>query len=200
MVRSQNITIKTPGFIFIAVLFILFVFISACEESYNAVDPKTLDKWETYNTNNVLVSDSILSVAEDSKGNLWFGTRSNGVIKYDGKIWSNYTENIGLVNNNYIQAIEEDRFGNIWFGTAYGMSKYNGSEFLNYFASDTSLFDISDITEDRLGNIWVGTYGLGLYIGDENSFERRTFNDSLLDVINVIVEDLEGNIWLCIKI
>ena len=67
---------------------------------------------------------------EDRKGNLWFTMGGNGVSKFDGKRFTFYGENKGLVSNN-IYSIFEDRADNIWFGSDVGLSKYDGIRFTN---------------------------------------------------------------------
>ena len=38
-----------------------------------------------YNKNNKFISSRINNAVLDKKGNIWFGTRRNGIVKYDGK-------------------------------------------------------------------------------------------------------------------
>ena len=65
----------------------------------------------------------ILSITEDRKGYLWFGTLQNGVIKTDGKVLTHITTNDGLPDNS-VGAFREDKDGNIWIGTEEGLAKY----------------------------------------------------------------------------
>jgi ligand-binding sensor domain-containing protein len=48
-------------------------------------------------------------------GNLWFGTTGEGVYKYDGKSFSQFTASNGL-NSNKVYCILEDKDGKIWIG------------------------------------------------------------------------------------
>ena len=59
---------------------------------------------------------------QDNDDNLWFGTTGEGVYKYDGKEFTQFTEKDGL-SNNFIWSILEDESGNIWFGTDDGVSR-----------------------------------------------------------------------------
>jgi ligand-binding sensor domain-containing protein len=49
-------------------------------------------------------------ITEDTKGNLWFGGRSHGNFRYDGKTFSNFIEKVGIGNS-----ILADKSGNVWF-------------------------------------------------------------------------------------
>ena len=62
---------------------------------------------------------------EDSKGNLWFGSDKEGVCKYDGSVYTYFTEEDGL-SNNQVRSLYEDSKGNILLGTGTGVSIYNG--------------------------------------------------------------------------
>ena len=73
----------------------------------------------TYTTAQGLANNSVLSIAEDKSGNLWFGTDGGGVSRYDGKSFTTYTSAQGLANS-IVRSIFEDKSGNLWFGTNRG--------------------------------------------------------------------------------
>jgi ligand-binding sensor domain-containing protein len=148
-----------------------------------------------------LVSQYIRSIFQDSKGNLWFGTLGEGVVRYDIKTLTYYSNPDGF-NNNTVYAINEDKSGNIWLGTDQGVYKYDGKSFRNYNQKDgLNHIDISrkSILVDKSGIIWVGTHG-GVYQYDA-SIDRKGGQCfslfSLLPPMNVagIMEDKDGNIW-----
>ena len=75
-------------------------------------------------------------IFEDSRGDVWIGTVSNGLLHYSaatGKI-----ETIEGTPCRDISCIEEDAQGNIWAGTQYGLGKYDRTvgKFTNYYAAD----------------------------------------------------------------
>lgn len=77
--------------------------------------------------------EHVFTIAEDRKGNIWFGDRDTGVWKYDGKTMTNYTKKDGLTNN-FAQSIYEDKNGELWFGMANGnVLKFNGKTFKKQF-------------------------------------------------------------------
>jgi ligand-binding sensor domain-containing protein len=66
-----------------------------------------------------LASNNISSIAEDKKGNLWFGTFDAGVSRYNGTTFTTFTTKHGLAGKN-VTSIKEDKNGNLWFGAQGG--------------------------------------------------------------------------------
>lgn len=77
--------------------------------------------------------EHVFTIAEDKKGNIWFGDRDAGIWKYDGKQLENYTTKDGLAND-FVLSIYEDRNSELWFGMTDGsIYKFNGKTFEKQF-------------------------------------------------------------------
>lgn len=148
-----------------------------------------------------LVSQYIRSIFQDSKGNMWFGTIAEGVVRYDKKTLTYFSNPDGFKSSS-VYAINEDKRGNMWFGTDQGVYTYDGKTFRNYNQKDgLNHLDITrkGILVDQSGTIWVGTHG-GVYRYDPAADSTGGQSFSLfqeLPPINVagILEDKSGNIW-----
>lgn len=70
----------------------------------------------------------IISIFEDSKRNFWFGSKEEGICKYDGESFTYFTEAEGLPNNA-VRKIQEDENGNIWLSTGKGICYFDGHSF-----------------------------------------------------------------------
>jgi ligand-binding sensor domain-containing protein len=71
-------------------------------------------------------SDSlrIRDIFEDKRGDIWFATSRNGLIRYDGIIPRSLKTSDGLPEDR-INCIGEDAEGNLWFGLySKGLAKY----------------------------------------------------------------------------
>ena len=66
----------------------------------------------SFNAENGLPSDHIYEICEDSKGFLWIAT-DNGIARFDGKNFYNYTIKNGLPSNDVLQVVME-KDGTIW--------------------------------------------------------------------------------------
>lgn len=72
----------------------------------------------------------------DSKGQLWIGTVSSGLLHYNpDSMKITVVEGAACAD---ISAIEEDSAGNLWISTLYGLSHYSpeNNKFTNYFDFD----------------------------------------------------------------
>jgi ligand-binding sensor domain-containing protein len=92
--------------------------------------PNAKSGWSSYTTANGLICDTVLAIAEDKLGNIWFGT-FNGVSKFNGKSWQNFLKSDGLIANK-VNTIAVDLDGSVWFGTDYGISHYSNNTWTNY--------------------------------------------------------------------
>ena len=79
-------------------------------------EPKELVSW-------------IQALKGTAEGNLWVGTRTYGLLFYDGKEWTSHGVADGLVNN-VIKGIEVSLDGTTWAKTDKGMSRYDGSTWI----------------------------------------------------------------------
>ena len=121
----------------------------------------------------------------DKSGNLWFGS-SEGVYRYDGKLFTNYKLIDGL-RVDHISRIMQDKAGNVWFGALCGVVRYdagsssfssvkmlaaNGINFLTDVKDRIDAPDaktpVTHVMEDRTGAIWFCA-GYNLYRTDGKS-------------------------------
>lgn len=111
------------------------------------------------------------------------------------------------VSNLNIRAFAEDSFGHIWIGTDWGLNRYTGREFYQYFAgsSEQTLNNntIVSFMIDRDDRLWITTIsGVCRYNGD-NTFTRVPVNTVMvssdrlvqLDSGQILVQTSMGE-WL----
>lgn len=151
---------------------------------------------------------------QDKAGNLWFGTTSEGVYRYDGKSFIQFTTRDGL-SSNTIWSMLEDKNGMIWFGTANGICRFDGEAIHvvsipllkkdNLFADASSgtpaKTDVWSIMQDKSGKLWFATTS-GVYIY-QGSILKRFFEDNAflakagpqMTKVEYVLEDKAGNFW-----
>jgi ligand-binding sensor domain-containing protein len=135
------------------------------------------------------------NILQDKKGNIWLASWE-GIICYDGKTFTNFTNKAGL-RRFHVFSIMEDKKGNLWFGTIRaGVYRYDGKTFTNFTTSQGLANDaVVCMLEDKSGKIWFGTMdGVSCY--DGKSFTNFTTKDGLVNNdVNSIIQDKSGKLW-----
>ncbi|MBL7963831.1 MAG: hypothetical protein JNM31_08295 [Flavobacteriales bacterium] len=155
------------------------------------------------------LSEYIVAAFEDSKGNLWFGTVGDGVIRYEpkplvvaGERLTYFTTNEGLIDN-VVPGIAEDKAGNLWFGTHAGASRWDGKTFTNFGSAQGLTGPGCKILVDRNGTVWAGTNDGAFRLEDERfiPFELpipvidQPSHKWVKGKVWALQEDSKGNIW-----
>lgn len=174
--------------------------------------------------NGIGISDSkIITMLNDSKGNLWIGTYYGGLNllrSEDKNLETNKAEFVKFlpngtnasVSHHTIMALCEDNLGNIWIGTmGAGLDRYNPNTrlFINFKhnALNTNSLadnDVLSLSVDRSGLIWAGSHlGAGITKIQRNPAKFNLFShqqdnpNSLNDnVVWSIYEDVDEILWV----
>lgn len=153
---------------------------------------------------------AVYSILKDKKGNVWFGTQSQGVCKFDGKNFTWFTTN-GLAGSAVLGLFEDSK-GSIWFGNnGGGLFRYDGKLLTNITeekglsnyefktsgkAGPGTLARVYAINEDNNGNLWIGTVDAGAWKYDGTNFTNYTTTNGLTSsAINTIYKDKNGELW-----
>lgn len=153
----------------------LFLWLPSFAQSY-VFDHLSID--------NGLSNNSVLSICQDSRGFMWFGTY-HGLNKYDGYRITSYLSNTRdplAISDNVVTCLHEDRGHNLWVGTHLGgLNRYDRDRdaFVHYTQESKPPYHLSAnriqcLFEDSRGDLWVGTdFGLNLLNRATGGF--RTF-------------------------
>jgi ligand-binding sensor domain-containing protein len=155
---------------------------------------------------NGMVREFVRTMYQDTKGNYWFGTNGNGIIRYDGQTLETISIK-GINPNTRVIEIVEDKAGNVWFGTSDGLVKYDGEKFTTFSGKEGLQgvdMEIWGLTIDKSGLIWVGAIG-GVSHFDGEKFIPFPLPDLKVEnpqpmlsdkLVFKIIEDKSGTIWL----
>ncbi len=159
-------------------------------------------------TSTKLNDQMVWSVYEDRQKNIWIGTHSNGLTKFDKKtgIYTFYPHkdtDPSTISNALVWTSFEDSKGRFWVGTAYGLNLMDREKgtFKQYLPnSNNGLTDgsVLSIAEDSKGRVWFGTdAGLHLYHPETDNFTvYGNKNGFVGQGIRAVVPDKSGNLWL----
>jgi ligand-binding sensor domain-containing protein len=176
-------------------LFLVLVFYTSCRQNQTKV-PKEDIKSETKDTVTSYVPNTMVrNVKQDKNGNILIAASFAGILRYDGKSFTNLTSKLG---SSRFWDVLEDRRGNLWIAsTDSAVYYYNGKSFRHFTTKDGLVNNrVTKIYEDKAGNIWFGTGG-GVSRYDGKSFRNFTRKEGLSNNdITTIMEDKTGKLWL----
>jgi ligand-binding sensor domain-containing protein len=153
---------------------------------------------------------SVYCSFKDRNENIWFGTQTLGVCRYDGKNFSWLGEK-GLAGPA-VRALFQDSKGGFWFGNnGNGLFHYDGTVLTNVTevnkldnptfvktgkAKQGTLARVWSVNEDNAGNIWIATCDSGVWRYDGKTFTNYTAKDGLTsNAVNTIYKDKSGQLW-----
>lgn len=155
----------------------------------------------------------------DKNGNLWIGTRSNGLylLKEENqhkKIFDHYQhepENPNSLGNNSVYSVFVDRQNQLWVGNENGgLHLFNplNNSFFRYTSDAKDPFSLSNnsiwsVSEDKQGRLWIGTGLNGVCFADQHFAKFTHYYSSPLnphglnnDLVREFWEDKKGNVWI----
>ena len=158
--------------------------------------------FQNFTTDHGLISDEIVCIYEDKRGNLWFGG-NGGVSLYDGHSFRNYAiekDSIFEAQPEFftpamqrpfteVNSIIEDENGQFWLATRGSLFQYNRGKFNKVIHDGQPFTNVRWIIEDAKGHIWFGGND-GLYRYDGQAYTQITKHFT-----GYIYEDKKGNIW-----
>lgn len=169
-----------------------------------------------FTSNDGLGSYRIISVQEDSFGNLYFDT-PEGVFKYDGEKFAT----LPVAESKESENEWRSEPGDLWFRIGWDKSgpyRFDGKNlyhlkfpknkmedefYKKYPNASFNPYAIYSIFKDSKGNVWFGTSNLGIYLFDGKEISWM-YENHLIETseggnfgVRSIAEDQDGNYWIC---
>lgn len=185
------------------ILILIVVFTSCGINKLKEKSEVKTDKIQIFNkSNSDLISDNLTKILIDSNERIWIGTRDEGLVKFDGKEFTNYNKSNSLVEGYYIYDLYQDEINNIWISFVdplNGTIKYNNDNWVQFPNDDFSelTFTGYPIFGDKKGNVYfcqIGSNEIIKYNGEEATKIQVPKKES--ENILAIDFDENGNIAL----
>ena len=178
--------------------------------------PRSL-RFERLSIEQGLSQQSVLSILQDRRGFMWFGTQA-GLNRFDGyrvTVYRNDPANPDSIPDNYVLASYEDAGGGLWFGTKGGLARFDQAtgKFLRYAApaplagsqaaaAYSGNRAVLAILPAPGGGLWLAT-GDGLQYLDPASGRLRAYRHDPADPrtlrdnrVNALALDGRGHLWI----
>ncbi len=158
--------------------------------------------WVDYQkSNSNIQSVSLSSIDIDNNNIIWIGSVDSGLIKFDGRNFTNFSTSNSSIPSDNIICVKHDNQNKLWVGTDNGLGIFynNNWSILNKDNSPLPTNRIETIAFEN--NIsWIGTSG-GLAKYDGTNWQIYTINNTNLPWhwIKTISIDQLNNKWLGIS-
>ena len=156
---------------------------------------------------------AVYCIYKDSKQNIWFGTATLGVCRFNGKSFDWISEqDVTEIHDgpaNGVRSIAEDKNGDFWFNTEYRYTIYDNKQdngtFYNRIKSignldgkdNSNLNEYLSITKDNDNNLWFATYSAGVWKYDGTKITHYPVQLNSKDItLFSIYNDNNGKLWL----
>ena len=158
---------------------------------------------------NVEFAPGVRSITEDRGGSLWFGTRGNGLVRFDRRtealrVFRHRVDDPRSLSNDYVAALLVDRQGTLWAATDYGVNRYDekSEQFQSFKPDEKNPTRYHSIAEDPDGALWLASSEFGLHRFQPSKGEFTRFHSKPGDVgalshdhVYSVYADKSGTIW-----
>ena len=180
-------------------LVILTVFLSL---TGTIVAQNLLVDWQIdhFDVKDGLSGNDVRSIAEDTKGNIWFGTRNNGATYLSNGKWTAVGAEDGLSMKG-VGTMFKDKNGTLWFA-GLGLQSFDGEKWSSYDLNNLAGIKrpvIFSVSEDDKGILWFGGVE-GAIKFDGISWMVLTEKDGLKHrVVHDVIVDKAGSTWFATR-
>ena len=126
----------------------------------------------------------VRAIAKDARGNLWFGTNGNGLVRFDPRsgryrVYAHVPSDPRSLSYDRVAALWIDRGGTLWVATDFGLNRFDSAtdEFRRYSPQPGSLTQYRSIAEEASGVLWLGTASNGLHRFDPGTSTFTIFEN-----------------------
>lgn len=142
------------------------------------------------------------SIAQDNRGNLWFGTTAHGIVCYNLKSGtSKVVETKDKINSNFINSIIINKnhiYASAWEGGVIQLNQLDTTNIVTLTDKNGMPSNkVRSLFIDREQSLWMGMQDNGVTQFKGFRFIHFNNQNGLKNlIINAIVEDDNGNFWL----
>ena len=158
------------------------------------------DRFDWFTREDGIASAYINSLDIDQQGNVWYGTRANGVGYFNGTTFKNLLLNEGFEDRNVTALKCFPKFNSVYVGSEAGLTVIkNDSVIRKIPLPEFSSTIINSINPYKDSLLMLGSGGSGIMFIDPVSFKRKIIStaDGLpSDFIYFVAADSDNIVWV----
>ena len=195
----------------IAIVRLILLLLCCLPAAQGLAAPARTLRFEQLSVEQGLAQESVLAVAQDSDGFMWFGSQA-GLSRFDGHrviTYRNAVNDARSLVNNWVRVLHIDRLGRLWIGTDGGLDRFDPvtQSFIHYAPREQARRGngnrhVRAIAADGMDGLWLAT-GDGLQHVDMNTGYFRVWQHvpgdpaSLADdQVTALAVDGSGCVWV----
>jgi signal transduction histidine kinase/ligand-binding sensor domain-containing protein len=139
----------------------------------------------------------VTALVGEYQGNMWVGTRTQGLCRVSGSKFSCWSTKDGLADD-FVRSLFEDDEHNLWVGlNSGGLARWRIATLIPLRDEPRELREAQPaaILQDHEGYLWIGTWGSGLFRLKQGRFLRDLSSENS-SAIRTLEEDAAGNVWI----
>jgi ligand-binding sensor domain-containing protein/signal transduction histidine kinase len=142
----------------------------------------------------VLPSNAVLSLFEDSEANLWVGTQT-GMLRLSRTALSMVP--LAATADSDFSTVSQDPDGRLWIASTF-LYRFDGQRAVPFqFPGELAHLHVRNVLKARDGAYWVGTDGHGLFRLRNGAATHYTTARGLINnFIRAVLEARDGSLWI----
>lgn len=168
-------------------------------------------KFRHFTTDNILSSNCVRAIVQDSVGYIWIAT-DDGLLRYDGREAVQIALPVEVSalpsdrrSTSYVEALHASPSGELWITTDNGVfllsdsdGEFKQVEALSPKKGSMKRLTIRDFTTDTKGNTWVSTHGDGVFRMSADMTDVKQYPmTELSGIVGSTAIDADGHVWAC---
>ena len=148
------------------------------------------------------IEGELICALEDAEGNLWLGTRHDGLCRLQRRPLAAFTTREGLPSDE-VNCLCATRDGTVYVATALGLRAIRDNQVVSNLCASCSFYNVLALAETRRGWFWVRDrhHGLGIWEwpGLADPVFRRPFDFPVGDdgsSFNCLYADCDDALWV----
>lgn len=185
------------------------LWIASADKGVNCYQPSS-DEMKLFKAPETLGNNQISVINEDTYGNIFVGTLSGGLFKYNQYLQKFEQVPYSGGADLPIKSLATDNQKKLLIGTdGKGLKYYNyEKDMVEDFDIQSSMFDFSNtkvhsVLLDKKGNLWIGLFQKGVFLSPNhpnkfNYWGFKSFKNNLIgsNCIMSVFKDNDGLIWV----